>query len=382
MRLKPTIVGAVAAVAILAGCSTAPAADAGAPATLEVGGMFSMTGSLASYGEQQSRGIELAFEEINAAGGAAGTELKLNIEDIKSEPATAVTALNKLASVDKVPFTFISTSSVIAASAPVGDRAGVVMMNAGATAPTLAGLSDFLFSSVPLENYHIENEAKYAFEELGIRTIGILHTDEALGQSDADAMEAAWEAIGGEVVGRQSAEYTTTTFRPQLTLLDAQKPDAIYMAVGGQQIAIALNQYTELGADAVVLGTSFWTVPEALEAARGISKGVVFSTQRWNPEDPGTDEAKAFVDAFTAKYGVAPLGNSATYYVAAHILGDVIASLNESGTAITGDSIRERMHEIGTFSTIFGDLTFAEDGTSIMPLSLLEIRDGQFVSID
>ena len=57
--LRPMIVHALIA--------TVPLASLAGPNELTVGGLFGMTGPNASYGEQHSRGVQLAFEEINAA---------------------------------------------------------------------------------------------------------------------------------------------------------------------------------------------------------------------------------------------------------------------------------------------------------------------------
>ena len=94
----------------------APLASQAGPKELTVGGLFGMTGSNATYGEQHSRGVSLAFEEINAAGGAGGTVLKLKAEDHGGVAQRGVLALNKLAGVDKVPFVFTSFSNIIAAT--------------------------------------------------------------------------------------------------------------------------------------------------------------------------------------------------------------------------------------------------------------------------
>jgi branched-chain amino acid transport system substrate-binding protein len=348
---------------------------------LTVGALLGMTGSNASYGEQHSKGLQLAIDEINAAGGAGGTTLKLKIEDHGGVPQKGVLALNKLASVDKVPFVFTSFSNIIAATASVGGKEKVVMLNGGATAPTLAGLSPYLFSNVPLENYHILNETKYAIGKLGKKTLGILYVNDALGTADAKVMEQTWKEVGGQVLDTQAANTDAMDFKAQLTQLWAKRPDAIYIAAGGRQVAAALNQKAELGITSLILGTSFWTVPEIVQSAKGASEGVIFSTQQWDPERPANDDAKRFVERFQAKYSIKPLGNSAAYYVGAHILGDVIAALTQAKKPFTGPNIRDQLLSHGEFKTVFGPLKFAADGTSSMPLTLMTVKDGAFAPI-
>lgn len=357
------------------------ASQAAPPKELTVGALFGMTGSNASYGEQQSKGVQLALEEINGAGGAGGTILKLKAEDHGGVAQKGVLALNKLGSVDKVPFVFTSFTNIISATAPIGGKEKIVMLNGGGTAPTLAGLSPYLFSNVPLENYHIRNEAKYAIEKAGKKTLGILYVNDALGTADSKVMEQTWKELGGQVLDTQAAATDAMDFKGQLTQLWAKKPDAIYIAAGGRQVAAALNQKAELGVTSLILGTSFWTVPEVVQSAKGASEGVIFSTQQWDPERPASEDAKKFVERFNAKFGAKPLGNSTAYYVGAHILGDVIASLNKENKALTGPNIRDELLKHGEFKTVFGPLKFAPDGTSVMPLTLMTVKDGAFVQL-
>ena len=359
-----------------------PLASLAGPKELTVGGLFGMTGPNASYGEQHSRGVQLAFEEINAAGGANGTQLKLKAEDHGGVAQRGVLALNKLASVDKAPFVFTSFSNVIAATSPVGTKEKVVMLNGGGTAPTLLGLSPYLFHSVPLENYHIKNESRYAVQKLGKKTLGILYVNDALGTADSEVMEEAWKALGGQVVASQAASTDAMDFKAQLTQIWAKKPDTIYIAAGGRQAAAALNQKTELGITSLILGTSFFTVNEIITTAKGASEGVIFSTQQWDPERPASDDARKFVERFQAKFGSKPLGNSAAYYVSAHILGDVVTALNKENKPLTGPNIREKLLNYGDFKTVFGTLKFAADGSSSMPLTLMTVKNGAFVPVE
>ena len=368
--LPATLIGAVQLTA-LAG-----------PKELTIGGLFGMTGPNASYGEQHSRGVQLAFDEINASGGAGGTMLRLKAEDHGGVAQRGVLALSKLSGVDKAPVVFTSFSNVISATAPVGTKEKVVMLNGGGTAPTLLGLSPYLFHSVPLENYHIKNESRYAVQKLGKKTLGILYVNDALGTADSEVMEESWKALGGQVVASQAASTDAMDFKAQLTQIWAKKPDAIYIAAGGRQAAAALNQKAELGITSLILGTSFFTVTEIITTAKGASEGVIFSTQQWDPERPTSEDARTFVQRYQTKFGNKPLGNSAAYYVSAQILGNVVSALNKENKPLTGPNIREKLLNYGEFKTVFGALKFAPDGSSSMPLTLMTVKNGAFAPVE
>ncbi len=102
---------------LLAGCGGDKAKPA-APASneIKIGGNFELTGGIANFGKQTVNGIQLAFKEINAAGGVNGKQLKLILADNKSEPAEATNAGTKLITQDKVVAVLgpVASSNVLA----------------------------------------------------------------------------------------------------------------------------------------------------------------------------------------------------------------------------------------------------------------------------
>ena len=67
-----------------------------------IGWMGPLSGSAASFGYNNLRGIELAIDDINQRGGVFGRPLKLVAEDNKEEVSFALTAFEKLTTQDKV----------------------------------------------------------------------------------------------------------------------------------------------------------------------------------------------------------------------------------------------------------------------------------------
>jgi branched-chain amino acid transport system substrate-binding protein len=68
--------------------------------TIKVGEYGSLTGKEASFGQSAHKGIVMAVEEINAAGGVLGRKLELVTEDNQTIPGQSATAAKKLISRD------------------------------------------------------------------------------------------------------------------------------------------------------------------------------------------------------------------------------------------------------------------------------------------
>jgi branched-chain amino acid transport system substrate-binding protein len=88
--------GAAAGALAVPGAAPARSHARGAAAALTIGCCFPLTGPLASDGKEMENGVRLAAEEINAAGGIAGTRIGLSILDTDvSDPAEIKASLQK-----------------------------------------------------------------------------------------------------------------------------------------------------------------------------------------------------------------------------------------------------------------------------------------------
>src|ERR1700743_1892115 len=76
-----------------------------------VGGIPSLTGSLAAFGEAHKNGYAIALDEINAKGGVLGKKIELDFYDDQSKPDQAVQGVSKLIDQDQVPVLLGSYSS-------------------------------------------------------------------------------------------------------------------------------------------------------------------------------------------------------------------------------------------------------------------------------
>src|ERR1700710_2739141 len=95
---------ASAGAAVLAGSIAKPAIAAKDPILL--GYLPALTGPSSSTGIGMNRGVQLAVQEINAAGGIDGRQIELVVRDTQSDPTKAVNAAAELAHAQKVSAVF------------------------------------------------------------------------------------------------------------------------------------------------------------------------------------------------------------------------------------------------------------------------------------
>ena len=72
--------------------------------TIKIGYVSPLTGDAATYGEPMYKAAQLAVDEINNNGGIDGKNIELIPEDSKCVGKDALSAVQKLISIDKVKF--------------------------------------------------------------------------------------------------------------------------------------------------------------------------------------------------------------------------------------------------------------------------------------
>ena len=85
--------------ALLLGAGTAHAAEC----TITVGLVMELTGTAGEYGQAAAKSVEMAFRDLNDAGGVRGCRIVADTRDSQSQAAVAVDAANQLVQLRKVP---------------------------------------------------------------------------------------------------------------------------------------------------------------------------------------------------------------------------------------------------------------------------------------
>ena len=89
--------------AALAAAGLAPLPTLAQDCTITMGSVVSLTGPAGRFGQAAAKSIELAFRDLNEAGGVAGCRLAVDVRDAQSQGAVAVDAARQLVDIKKVP---------------------------------------------------------------------------------------------------------------------------------------------------------------------------------------------------------------------------------------------------------------------------------------
>lgn len=373
--MSRSLTALVAVVSFLAALWASPAVAAD-PKAFKVGAIFAMTGAGAFYGKVMSQGAQLAMEELNAKGGVDGVKFELVVEDHKSgQPKEAVSAINKMVNVDKVPFVFTSYSSPTLAIIPIANEHKVLLLNGGGVSPKLVNASPFLFHNRVLATYQSLGVADRA-KERGFKKVAMLHWNDDAGNGVRDFFKAYWSKLGGSVVADEAHPVGATDMTTQIAKIKQARPDALLLWQWGKDIGVAVKQARDLGYTGPIMGVEY--TPDAAKIAGPAMDGMEYVTDYFNPQ--GDDRwTREFAGAYKKKFGDDPEIYGANYYEGVYILAALIRQAKKKGGEYwQGDRLRDVLREVRSFPSVYGGtVDFQEDGTSLKRVALFEVKATQ-----
>jgi branched-chain amino acid transport system substrate-binding protein len=235
--------GLRAALAALLAMGTARACET------RVGVVMELTGPAGAYGQAGAKSVEMAFRDLNAAGGVAGCTIAADTRDSQSQGTIAVDAAKQLVEIEHVPALIggIISSTTIPILTAVTAPAKVVQVSPAATSPTLTELgeggktSGIFFRTITSDALQGVAAAQYALS-LGIKTIAVIHVNNDFGVNLAREFSRAYKALGGSITSDTPYNERQSSYDPEVTAAMAGQPQALYLIsypVDGATIARA-----------------------------------------------------------------------------------------------------------------------------------------------
>ena len=368
MKIRHFVLPALAAVLGLASCKKSD------DSTINIGEVASLTGGTATFGQSSHNGTQMAVDEINAAGGLLGKQIKLITEDDQSKQGEAGTVAKKLISRSKVSALLGEVASGRSLEmAPIAQAAGVPMISPASTNPKVTEAGDYVFRICFIDPFQGTVMSKFALSK-GWKKVAILtdsKQDYSVGLTEF--FKKHFTANGGTITGEQSYGSGDKDFKAQLTAIKAGAPDAIFASGYYNEVALIAVQARELGITVPLLGGDGWDSPSLIEVGGKAMEGCFFSNHFSNEDT--SPAIQSFVKAYEAKHGAKPDAMAALGYDSAKILFDAI---KRAGT-VEGKALRDAIAATKDFPGITGSITLDEKRNANKPAVILTIKDGKVV---
>lgn len=344
---------------------------------MRLGAIVSQSGAASSYGEQVTRGFNLAVSEINAAGGVLNRPLTLVYRDDATNPEIGMAAVRDLVENQRVTTVLGAvSSSVTLRLAPYCERHRVILISPSASAPQLSGAGEYIFRTVPSDVLEAASMAEFA-RDLGLDRVAVLAVDNPYGEGLARVFSDRFKASGGSVVAALTfPEGDQAAIGDAVAALAGVAPRGLYAPAYVSDLATALTRLSTTGLRPIVLGTSA-AAPELIRAAGPAAENLVFPLPGFDAT-ADSPTVRSFAAAFTARYGVPP----DVYAAHAYDTVRVLAAAADRAGSWDADAVRDALLSIDNFEGTTGRLAFDKNGDVVQYPRLYVVRSGQFVPYD
>lgn len=365
--------GAAATPATTASEAAEPAAAAGEEDNvIKIGVVCAMTGGSAIYGEGAQNAVDMAVEEINAAGGDYTVEIVNGgkaVDDAK-DSKQAINAYNSL--IPDGPEAIVGSffSSVTLPMAELANEQSMLLLAAGATNANVTLTGPTIFRDCFIDPYQGKMAAQFATEQGATKAAVIYAKDDDYSNGLMQAFVENAEAAGIEIAYTGECTTTDTDFTAQASQAVASGADFVFYPCFLDTVPLFVQQLRDAGYEGKVMGGDGWDGSDTTGLESYFTD--CYFTNHYSSED--TSEAvQSFVSKYVEKYGEDSLNAcAALYYDAIYMLVEAAENGGGSDTA----SLVKGMTGM-TFTGVGGTYTMDENGDPQKAVVINTYEDGK-----
>lgn len=338
-----------------------------------------LTGNSKQYGDTEKAAVEIALEDIKAAGGVlGGREILVDYYDDKNDATEAVNIANKIIGAGKYSAIIGHFSSTPAmAAAPIYNDGELLMYSPTASHADFSSLGDYIFRNTATQALETAAYADYAYNKLGIRSVAILNVNDDWGNNIAKIFTETFEKLGGKIILTENfIPNQTKDFTPMIAKVKQANPEAFFPVCYYAESAQILIQMDSLDyKPKLTILSSSALKQELIDVAGRLADGC-FLMNAFTPDIPGADFARvmrAYKDK-TGKEGDAFLMQT---YDVVRQLALVITQANSADPK----KMRPVLAGMKNYPSLAGPYNMNEIGDAMRTLQPIMIENGKFVNI-
>ncbi len=344
-----------------------------------VGNLQDLSGPTSVLGNAVSRGVELAVEHVNAAGGINGNKIKIVTVDTKGNIQEAIKAFNRMVDHEgAVAVIGPPVSNVGLAIAPITDNKKIPVIASFVDPRAMlhenGQAREFIFAIQPSSVQQAEILASYAMDKLGYKKVALLYD-----QSNSFAVSMVRPFIayvkenGGEIVEDLTFTKADKDFRAQLNQIKDSGADFYYAPNYTQDMVLICKQAKQVGLELPMFSGLDCAPPFAsLVGDPEAANNIYFANNFADSEPQLVTVWKSYRD----KYNEDPINKVFLGYDKVTVLVEAI----KQGGGATSAQITAGMNKINNVAGTTGTISVSADDHMPKGLSMVmyKIVNGEY----
>ena len=326
-----------------------------------------LEGEVAEGGPDFSKGMQIAVDQINAAGGVEGRKIDLRITKTGGTSEGAASAYRSAGSDAAVLGAFLGASGALAIR-DLSTTVKLPIITASGNDKVDRPVAPYVFNNAPTSEL-VTSSLRYAVENLGAKKVAAIHYETDFSSQIPDALKNGCQRLGCQVVAieKGSATSSVDALVPQLTKMRNAGPDVYYIETLNPAAIAAARQ---LNLNKPIIAEQWLTVPPLAQACGAACEGVVFGGHKCRaPEllgtsDPLKKHCDDYIAAFKQKFPNEPFALFSIYgHDAVRTYAEAASRVLKGGGKLDRDSLVKAMETFdGTgFLTSHGYIKTAAD---------------------
>jgi branched-chain amino acid transport system substrate-binding protein len=332
---------------------------------VSVGIVTSLSGPMAAPGKFQMNGFRLAEEEINSGGGftVGGRKytIELKVYDTRANPAEGASAMQRLATVDKVPVVLGELhSGVAAAAAPVAQDYSIPLILTIPTGPNLTEQGNRYLFRVNANNDQLTEALADFIGKQNWTPLAFIAWNNDAGRGGVNGMR---KLLGQDKIGYIGYfNVGEVDFSSHVSNIRAGNARAVMLLMDEEPGSLAIKQIRDAGLKTQLVGTLAMGSDRFLKRldAERLAGMVQYNAFPPNADVPGI---RVFSERYRKKYGEEAHGFAAQSYDGLKI---AVAAMQKAGR-VEGRAIREALAAI-EYDGVIGRIKFDAKGQAHPPV--------------
>jgi len=263
---------------------------------IPLGILTSLTGPLGTEGQPIYKTWQWQVEEINTLGGPLGRPIKLYVADTETSVEKGMMGARKLITMNRVKGILGPSSDIMVAIMGYckDNKVPLISQWSGTHKLSMTG-GEYQFRTAPDDFFEGFAAAAFMLDK-GWKKIGLIVLNRESPKSIGKIVETQVEKMGGKIVAKQVIEPGMTTYRSEIRKIDQANPEAVFLAVDLDTLAILYPQMYEMGIEYKVILGSDAHQPTTIEVIGADALEGVYA------EKPAAAAGTLAYDIFEAKY--------------------------------------------------------------------------------
>jgi branched-chain amino acid transport system substrate-binding protein len=353
------------AAAVLATSVARPAIAAKEP--IKVGYLPALTGPSSSTGIGINRGIQLAVQEINAAGGMDGRQIELIVRDTQSEPTKAVNGAAELTHSEKVGVVFGPVNS--------GESLAVVPLLARANIPQLHpcwvdSLTDtkkypMCFRNAPTNQQIGAAANRYVVDVLKKKKVAVISDTTGYGTASVAAYVPMLKEKGAEIVYQGNIDAANPDLTPEILRMRNAGAEAIMpWSVNPGFLSRIINTRGQMNWDVPIVGQT--------TLGSGATQALLEKPEYWgkvypnnfrpvcySPDNKLTDRTASFLERL--KKASVEVNDTLLWWVAVGYDSPYLIAEAVKNAGAEPAQIVSYLNNLKHFAGVYGDISFTPE---------------------